>query len=245
MRKTGGEESDHIREVVVHDKLGIAAELETMLQHLVDTYECEWAATVRDPEKRKWFRQFANTDDTQSCIEIISEREQNRPANWPQRHRGPGAVSHARWPQLGSTPARPGREPVGLVSKVGCVSPQLPIFQSMAEATIKYGQSQIAVFNFTSRGQWYACQNMCPHKKAFVLSRGILGDDTGQPKIACPLHKKSFSLETGMSLQSEEFHIRTFPVRIDGNDVYLELPPTDVLDALLATEIGCKLATSW
>jgi nitrite reductase (NADH) large subunit len=74
---------DHIRDVVVRDKLGIAAELETMLQHLVDTYQCEWAAAVRDPEKRKWFRQFANTEETESCIEIVSERGQRRPADWP------------------------------------------------------------------------------------------------------------------------------------------------------------------
>ena len=111
-------------------------------------------------------------------------------------------------------------------------------------ATIKYGQVQIAVFNFTSRGEWYASQNMCPHKKAFVLSRGIIGDAAGVPKVACPLHKKNFSLETGESLQGEDYRIRTFPVRIDGDDVLLELPPTEELDQELATEIGCRLATT-
>src|SRR5690606_5025254 len=102
----------------------------------------------------------------------------------------------------------------------------------------------IAVFNFTSRGQWYASQNMCPHKKAFVLSRGIVGDASGVPKVACPLHKKTFSLISGESLQQEEYRIRTFPVRVDGEDVYLDLPPTEELDRELATEIGCRLATS-
>ena len=111
-------------------------------------------------------------------------------------------------------------------------------------AAIKYGRVQIAVFNFTSRGEWYACQNMCPHKKAFVLSRGIVGDAGGVPKVACPLHKKTFSLVSGESLQKEEYRIRTFPVRVEGDDVYLDLPPTDVLDQELATEIGCRLATS-
>ena len=77
-----------------------------------------------------------------------------------------------------------------------------------------------------------------------MLGRGILGDAAGTPKVACPLHKKTFSLETGQSLQGEEYHIRTFPVRIDGDDVLLELPPTDELDRQLATEIGCHLATS-
>ena len=68
---------------MVHDKLGIAAELEAMTQHLVDTYECEWAAVVRDPEKRRRFRQFVNSDESEPCIEFVSERGQSRPADWP------------------------------------------------------------------------------------------------------------------------------------------------------------------
>jgi nitrite reductase (NADH) large subunit len=111
-------------------------------------------------------------------------------------------------------------------------------------ATIKYGKSQLAVFNLASRGEWYASQNMCPHKKSFVLSRGILGDAAGEPKVACPLHKKTFSLNSGESLQGEEYRIRTFPVRVVGDEVQLHLPPEEVLDQQLATEIGCRIATS-
>jgi nitrite reductase (NADH) large subunit len=85
---------------------------------------------------------------------------------------------------------------------------------------------------------------MCPHKKAFVLSRGILGDTNGIPKIACPLHKKTFSLDSGACLSGDDYAVQVFPVKVEGDDVYLELPPTDVLDKLLATEIGCHLATS-
>ena len=33
-------------------------------------------------------------------------------------------------------------------------------------------------------------------------------------------------------------------MKVAGDDVYLELPPTEVLDTLLATDIGCHLATS-
>jgi len=110
-------------------------------------------------------------------------------------------------------------------------------------STIKYGKVQIAVYNFASRGEWYACQQMCPHKKAFVLSRGIIGDANGIPKVACPLHKKAFSLRGGECLTGDDYSIKTFPVKVEGNRVLLELPPTDVLEKLLGTEIGCKLAT--
>ncbi len=223
---------DHIRDVVVHDKLGLASELEAMIQRLIDTYQCEWAAVVRDPKKRRRFRQFANTEESEPCIEIVSERGQQRPASWPSDF-----VSLEQFRSLSAY--TPDEQPTTWV-RVGAVSD----FPKDGGAAIKYGRVQIAVFNFTTRGEWYASQNMCPHKKAFVLSRGIVGDAGGIPKVACPLHKKTFSLISGESLQQEEFRIRTFPVRVEGDDVYLDLPSAEVLDQELATEIGCRLATS-
>ncbi len=71
-----------------------------------------------------------------------------------------------------------------------------------------------------------------------------MGDHGKTPKVACPLHKKTFSLESGESLQDEAYRIRTFPVKVEQGMVFLDLPPTEVLDELLATELGCKLATS-
>jgi nitrite reductase (NADH) large subunit len=225
---------EHIRDVVVHDKLGIAAELEAMLQRLVDSYECEWAAVVNDPVKRRRFRQFMNTDDTESCIEVISQRGQERPADWPGE-----LVSLEQFRSLSkSEPGQSSTERRWV--RVG----QVDDFPVDGGATIRYGKSQIAVFHFASRGEWYASQNMCPHRKAFVLARGILGDSKGTPKVACPLHKKTFSLKTGESLSDPEYRIETFPVRVDGPDVFLHLPPAEVLDARHATEIGCALATS-
>jgi nitrite reductase/ring-hydroxylating ferredoxin subunit len=53
-------------------------------------------------------------------------------------------------------------------------------------ATIQRGKVQIAVFNFASRGEWYASQNMCPHRKAFVLSRGMIGDAGGYSQSRLP-----------------------------------------------------------
>ena len=227
---------DHIREVVVDDKLGICEELEAMMQRLVDTYRCEWAEVVHDREKRKRFRQFVNTEETEPCIEIISQRGQSRPGDWPS-----DMVALDQFRMLdGRTWEEHEQENQRSWVQVGTVGD----FPIDGGATVKYGKVQIAVFNFTSRGQWYASQNMCPHKKAFVLSRGIIGDASGVPKIACPLHKKTFSLENGQSLQDEEYHIRTFPVKVEGDNVFLELPPVEALDRELATEIGCELATT-
>ncbi len=86
---------------------------------------------------------------------------------------------------------------------------------------VKYGDSQIAVFHFTSQGKWYATQNRCPHKGENALSRGIIGDTKGEAKVSCPFHKKNFSLEDGRCLSGEEYMIKTFPVRIEKGMVYI------------------------
>ncbi|GAA4230825.1 nitrite reductase small subunit NirD [Postechiella marina] len=88
-------------------------------------------------------------------------------------------------------------------------------------ACVKYKGKQIAVFNFTRLNKWYACQNLCPHKIEMVLSRGMIGDDKGVPKVACPLHKKTFSLETGENLNSDLDAIATYPVKINEGYVYI------------------------
>ena len=71
---------DYLREVIINDSLGIGAELEQQMQHLVDTYQCEWKTTVEDPEKLKRFRHFVNSDEKDSNVVFVNERGQIRPA---------------------------------------------------------------------------------------------------------------------------------------------------------------------
>ena len=90
-------------------------------------------------------------------------------------------------------------------------------------ACVKHGDEQIAVYNFSRRGEWFATQNLCPHKQQMVLSRGMIGS-TGEicePKVACPFHKKTFSLLTGECLSGEEYQIKTYPVRVSEGRVYI------------------------
>jgi NAD(P)H-dependent nitrite reductase small subunit len=92
---------------------------------------------------------------------------------------------------------------------------------------IRHGALQVAVFNFASRGTWHAVQNRCPHKGDAVLSRGIIGDENGTPKVACPLHKKTFSLEDGKCLSGDAGAVETFGVQVRDGWVFLELPPIE------------------
>jgi nitrite reductase (NADH) small subunit len=94
-------------------------------------------------------------------------------------------------------------------------------FPENGGACIKYKDLQIAVFNFSRRNEWYACQNMCPHKMQMVLSRGLIGSQQGEPKIACPFHKKTFSLQTGECLNAEECSIEVYPVRVENGFVHI------------------------
>lgn len=82
---------------------------------------------------------------------------------------------------------------------------------------------QIAIFNFADKGSWYATQNLCPHKNEMALSRGLLGDAGGEPKVACPFHKKTFSLESGECLNDHVCSIAVFPVKVESGDVYVKI----------------------
>ncbi|WP_317203274.1 nitrite reductase large subunit NirB [Janthinobacterium sp.] len=78
---------DYLKEVVIGDKLNIAAELEADMQHVVDTYACEWKAAVEDPETRKRFRHFVNSEQGDQNVVFMEERGQIRPAT-PEERRG-------------------------------------------------------------------------------------------------------------------------------------------------------------
>jgi NAD(P)H-dependent nitrite reductase large subunit/NAD(P)H-dependent nitrite reductase small subunit len=202
-----------LRNVVVNDSLGIAEDLEKQMQHLVDTYECEWAGVVRDPEKRAQFKPFSNDDRGDDGIRLTEERGQRRPIDAARRDPLHEAKTR-RLPLLR-------RQWVRLASVR-----DMPIDGGVAA---RYGDTQIAIFHFASKGAWYATQNLCPHKREMVLSRGILGDQGGAPKVACPLHKKTYDLSSGRCMSGEDLEIATFPVRVEGDDVFVELPPVEDL----------------
>ncbi|WP_305076073.1 nitrite reductase large subunit NirB [Microcoleus sp. FACHB-831] len=71
---------DYLKQVILEDSLGICAELEAEMTHLINTYECEWKATIEDPEKIQRFRHFVNDDSPDPSLVHIEERGQKRPA---------------------------------------------------------------------------------------------------------------------------------------------------------------------
>ncbi|MFY0626696.1 MAG: nitrite reductase small subunit NirD [Reichenbachiella sp.] len=94
-------------------------------------------------------------------------------------------------------------------------------FPSNGGACIEYNGLQVAVFNFSRRNEWYATQNLCPHKKQMILSRGMLGSEGDEPKVACPFHKKTFSLKNGKNLNGNECDLATYPVKVENGYIYV------------------------
>lgn len=76
---------DYLKDVLIKDSLGLGAELEAQMQHVVDTYQCEWKTAVTDPAVRKRFRTFVNSEQADQRIVFVNERGQIRPAKPEER----------------------------------------------------------------------------------------------------------------------------------------------------------------
>ncbi|PWN49200.1 putative nitrite reductase [Violaceomyces palustris] len=219
-----------LKEVIVEDKLGICKELEQEMEILVGTYHCEWAEVVKDEERRKAFRQFVNTEENQDMSERIVERDQSRPADWPTK----------------DEPLRFSRKEIAKGCqwewRYVCKGSDFAENETLpSSVTIKYGDVQIAIWKIPGRGL-RASQNMCPHKRAFVLADGLIGEDEqGREYVSCPLHKRNYLLtpnveEGGGTCNDGDYQIATFEAKQDEEGkVYLKLPPTEDLDAVLST----------
>lgn len=72
---------------------------------------------------------------------------------------------------------------------------------------------------FLVDGEYFAIENICPHAYA-LLSQGFVEDG----KVECPLHEAMFDLRSGRCLREPGGRdLRTYPVRIEGGDVWVDL----------------------
>ena len=85
-------------------------------------------------------------------------------------------------------------------------------------AALIYGR-QIAIFRVKT--EFYAISDFDPFSKAYVLSRGIVGDRAGVVKVASPIYKQSFSLLTGECLDDPTVKLPTYPLQVLDNVIYI------------------------
>ncbi|APA06876.1 hypothetical protein sscle_02g016460 [Sclerotinia sclerotiorum 1980 UF-70] len=232
----------YLREVILEDKLGICASLEAQMEELVGSFFDEWAAAIHDPEIARKFKQFDNCDEEVENMEMEVDRGQMRPVYWAKES-AKTDFKNVKWTSLSWERVVKKDHFAG--------ADDLP---SGISASVKRGDTQLAVWRV--RGRWLASQQMCPHKRAFVLSDGLIGDSSSTSSsssstseeakkeeslwISCPNHKRNFNLngkDKGRCRNDEEVSIAIFEAEErDDGWVYLKLPPVFELDGVLGMQ---------
>ena len=98
------------------------------------------------------------------------------------------------------------------------------------------GRAGIGVFNVN--GSYYALRNICPHKHGPLCMGELTGrfianappstpgvmltlEDDGE-MLRCPWHFWSFEIATGQCLVDPEVRVKTYPVKVDGDDIVID-----------------------
>jgi nitrite reductase (NADH) small subunit len=76
-------------------------------------------------------------------------------------------------------------------------------------------RGKIAVFR-TIENRFFAIEDRCPHKGG-PLSQGIVHGTA----VTCPLHNWVISLETGKALGADEGAVRTIPLKVEGDQLFI------------------------
>jgi nitrite reductase (NADH) small subunit len=79
------------------------------------------------------------------------------------------------------------------------------------------GDGTYAVCN--AGGQFYALDGICPHSGG-PLGHGALHGTT----LVCPWHAWDFDCRTGMSEYDPDLGVATFPVKIEGGEILIDVP---------------------
>ena len=77
------------------------------------------------------------------------------------------------------------------------------------------GGRTIALFR-TRANKVFAFDNRCPHKGG-PLSEGMLAGES----VVCPLHAFRFDMHNGQCDQPGVCTLKTYPIELRGNDIYL------------------------
>ena len=81
---------------------------------------------------------------------------------------------------------------------------------------VALGDKQLALFKVG--GQFYALDNACPHRGG-PLGEGHLDG----AEVTCPWHAWTFDVKTGDCLSTPDTKQKTFPVKVEGDDILIDL----------------------
>ena len=86
---------------------------------------------------------------------------------------------------------------------------------------------QVAIFRLAD-GTLHAVSNHDPFSRANVLSRGLVGDRAGEPKIASPIYKQTFNLRTGICYEDTSVRLDVYRVRRHRGVVEVMSAPVEI-----------------
>ncbi len=105
------------------------------------------------------------------------------------------------------------------------------------------GRAGIGVFNIG--GSFYALRNICPHKRGPLcmgevagrsaahappsLTDGYVGYERDGEILRCPWHAWQFDIKTGQCLVDPAIRVKTYPIRIEGDELIVELEVSDFI----------------
>jgi NAD(P)H-dependent nitrite reductase small subunit len=79
---------------------------------------------------------------------------------------------------------------------------------------IEIGPLEVALFRLD--GMVYAVSNVCPHQGGPLAEGKIEGE-----QVVCPWHQWRFNVKDGTSPFSSKLKIRTYPVKLEGDQVLI------------------------
>ncbi len=81
-----------------------------------------------------------------------------------------------------------------------------------------HGSQTFCIYR-SPEGDFFATDGVCSHEKVHLCD-GLVMDHT----VECPKHAGVFDYRSGEAVRAPAcVNLRTFPVRIDGNDVFIEI----------------------
>ncbi len=88
-------------------------------------------------------------------------------------------------------------------------------------AIIEVGDKEIALFNY--KGDYYAIDNICPHRGA-PLGEGRIEEGI----LICPNHEWRFELKSGWCPQNPELSTEVYPIKVHEGKIYVRLEKAKV-----------------
>jgi nitrite reductase/ring-hydroxylating ferredoxin subunit len=80
---------------------------------------------------------------------------------------------------------------------------------------------KIALFN--ASGAFYAIDNACLHLGGSLGAGEVYGT-----RVVCPLHGWEYDFTTGANVDDPEMRVGCFTVKLEGDDVFIEIQPCGI-----------------